>query len=647
MSSAIAGRAMGLRRGVILYGVLALTLMLGLFVLAFQTFVRHETGINRHLVAEESCWQLARSGVSAGLAWFENRRRPCPLQRLLVTRSPAALEGASVELPLGEHRPLQVLLRELGSRSSLRVRLELHAFEPLEDYSGTSPAGVVYGDVEKRGILQVVAEAQVAGRRRTLVGQKRVQVVSSVPFVVSKFTLFVAEMRDGSGPARKNSLDQLPLIQRGFSRADPDPADPMGILRCFHGDEPALEDHGFVFLGSQGEQILNLAFGDGSSGEAHHLLGKAWELVPFDDGPNSGYTSKFLQKGFFSGVREASSGFRHFPFDLPASDPPGQGASLLQLLGSADEPSAGVILGQLRRRFLQYRYLHEVASGKHVLLPWTSPSTWSPPPLPWSEEPSFDAAGLGFDRDYLRYATCMSEVFEQPYNLSVDQVVAGDLAQMVPPHALETPERVVHLDGQEEFLYRPEWNDGRVVLKTSGGAELFRGDLRDLSSADLRLPERATFTLPAAAFAGFLASDPTEIPGILHFQGGGVELDRSLQLREGGIVCVDGPITIRKAPKVQAGGRALSLVSLQGDITVLTEEPIQAALVALKGTLRKEAGKEVHLEGSLALGRLDARELLAGGGDVLVRYDGERLDPTRSGQAYSVYLAPERTLYER
>lgn len=632
----------------LLYVVLGVVVVLGVFIMSFQTFVRNETAMSRHLLAGEAAWQVSRAGVAAGLAWFENVRTPCPLRRLLMEQRAEALEGASAELPVEDHGPLQAVMMPHGEKAWLKVTLELHAFQSLNQGVPRSPAGVLYGNVEKRGILQVVAEATVEKQTRVLVGQKEIRVVCTVPYVVSKFTLFAGELRElGSPTVKANHLDRLVLSRTSFERAEVDPASPSGVLRLFHGDDEALEDRGFVFLGSDGERVLNLAYGDGPAGEAHHLLRSAWEVVPTSGGPNAGYRVKFLEKGFFTGIRSETDLLDHYPLDAPPDDPPGEGASLLQLLGSPQEPSATVVLGNLRRRFLMLRYLRKVSTGQHVPLPWSSPSTWGPPPSPWPAPQVYDASIEGFDDVYDRYAACMSSVWEEPYSCSVDQVAAGDYAGMLPPRALAAPRRVTHPDGITDFLYLPERNDGRVVLSTASGTELFRGDLRDMSSADLRIPERATFSIPAERFAEFMASEPTRIPGILHVTGGGVTLDRPLRLADGGIICADGPVTVSQAPAVAPGGRALVLVSLLGDVTVTTEDPVQASLVALRGTLRKGSGQAVHVEGAVALGWLDPGTLLRGGGDVVIRYDGDRLDPTRAGGAYAVTMAPERTLYER
>jgi len=634
------------RRGVLLYAVLGLALLLAIFLFSYYSFVMNETQMSKHIKEAEVAQQLARAGIAAGVAWFENTKNPCPLRETAMTGRSSAVNGETVELDVSAHAPLQRLLSVYEDKASLTVTLHLEDFKPMFAVPKTA-SGVVYNEVEKTGVLRVRAEASYGGTGRTLVAHKQAMVISMLPYVVSKFTLFARELHSLGGPTVKtNHLNALPLDRQGFDEAVPTGGlGGYGVMRLANGSQPSVEDRGWVFLGAREPRFLNLAYGKGEYGEEHHVLPAPWELASSGPTVNPGYSVKFIQKGLFTGLHADNDLFDHFVFDQPDFDPVHDKASLLQLFGSATAPSATIALGDLYRRFLMLRYVRKVATNQHVALPFCPPAVFGPPPSPWSATPAFDVVGEAFSDTFGRYAACMSTVYEEPYNRSVD-FIQGNYTGMTPPRTLTGLTRVRHPDGRDDFLYDPSVNDGRVDITTVDGAQLFAGRLNQVSSQDLVVEPRATYTLPAARFKDFLKSKPKRIPGIVRFKDGPIVIDEPLQLEAGGMLCADGTVTIKQPVTTAPGRRPLAIVSLHGDIEVATDRPVKASLVALEGTLRKPQGLAVDVTGNVVVKSLDPETLLRGGGNVTVTFD-ERLDPTRpQDTVYECQLSPERAYYQ-
>ena len=632
------------KRGVLLYAVLGLAMLLAIFLFSYYTFVMSETQMTKHIMSSEVAYHIAQAGVSAGVAWFENTKQPCQLRTKLIGSKVTAVNSLYEELDVSGHGPLNEILSLYGDLATLEVTLSLEAFKPMFAIP-KAVSGVVYNDVEKMGVLRVRSVASYRGTKRTLVAHKQVMVVSMLPYVVSKFTLFARELHSLGGPTVKtNHLNGMKLKRNGFDTQPMSGLTGYGYLRLNHGGQANAEDRGWVFLGSGEERFLNLSMGKGDNGENHHLLKAPWEIASGST-LNSGYTIKFIQKGFFSGIKADNDIFDHYAFGKPNHDPVEDKASLLQLFGSATKPSGTITLGQLYRRFMMMRYCRKVSTNQHVMLPFCPQALWGPPPSPWVGAPSFDVANEAFSNDYARFVSCMSSLYEEPYNRSFD-FVDGSYNGMTPPRKLANLSRLKHPNGIDDFLYKPEKNNGVVDIFTSDGGQLFNGNLRRMISQDLVLPPRATYTLQSKMFKAFLASKPKKIPGIVYFKGGPIVIDKKLKLEEGGIICADGAITIKEKIEVKANKRPLALVSLQGDITVSTEDKIQASLVALGGTLRKSQGSAVTIEGNVVLESLDPETLLRGGGDVTINFD-DRLDPTRpQNTSYACFLSPERAYYQ-
>lgn len=625
---------------------MAFVLLLALFVMFYFNFMQGQSQIARRMVAGEVAIQLAQGGVSAGIAYFGNTREPSRLYKLLVTESPEKINGQTEELPLTDHAVVQRMLADYGGQAKLEVELTLLNFQPF--YKKTeSDSGIVYGQTEKFGTLKIVSTAIFNGTPKRIVAFKLLKVVNAVPYVVSKFTLFAQERA-------LTSPNQVKMRKVDLKLGEADVKNVHGPLFLRHGPERKPEESGWVFLGG-GDYRLNLTWGEKGFGEQFQMLRKPWEMVsdPTIQPPlPSNFQTLLLHRGFFQGIKADNDLFDHFDFDR-TPDPVGEKASVLHLFGAPAD--AGVfpdmdisptyVLGQVYRRYLALRYIRKLDTRQVSFLPFAGIGDWTgPSPAPWQAAPAFDVRAEAFSGNFVQYAQVMSQVVQEPYNRAADNL--GEHQEVDPPATLTDTRRLTHrLPQHKDFLYEPSLNNGEVSIREADGKRLFDGSLTRIRMEDLFLRERAVFTMPADKFPAFLAAKKRRIPGILFFTGGDIDINQDLDLDSGGIIAASGSITISGRITVKPFGRPLVLASQGGDIKLSGTSRVEASLVALNGTVRREPGTPMDVLGNIVASALDLDKLTANSPPGRVVYD-TRLDPTTPGGAtYAVYMGPARDHY--
>lgn len=634
------------RRGFFLHVAMAFVLLLALFVMFYFNFMQGQSQLARGMVAGEVAIQLAQAGVSAGIGYFGNTREPSRLYKLLVTASPKEINGQSEELPLTGNTVVARMMADYGGQATMKVELSLLNFQPF--YKKTeSDSGLVYGQTEKFGTLKITSTASYHGTRRRIVAFKLLKVVNAVPYVVSKFTLFAQERA-------LTSPNQIVMKKVDLKSGEPDAKNVHGPLFLRHGPERNPEESGWVFLGG-GDYRLNLTWGDKGWGEQFQVLRKPWEMIsdPSISPPlPPNYQTLLLHRGFFTGIKADNDLFDRFDFER-STDPVSERASVLHLFGAPPEAGAApdmdvsptYVLGQVYRRYLALRYVRQLDSRKVAYLPFATIGDWmAPVPSPWNAQPAFDVRGQAFSGNFVQYAQVMSQVVQEPYNRAADFL--GDHQEVDPPSTLTTTRRVQHrIPAHKDFLYEPGLNNGEVSIRDAEGQRLFDGSLSRLRMEDQFLRERAVFTMPADKFAAFLASKKKRIPGILYFTGGDIDINTDLELDSGGIIAASGSISISGRVTVKPYGRPLVLASQGGDIKLKGASRVEASLVALNGTIRREPGAPLDVYGNLVASTLDFDKLTANSPAGRVIYD-PRLDPTAPGGAtYAVYMGPSRDHY--
>lgn len=659
---------MGVRRhGLVLNTAFACLLLLVLMVASYFLFVRGQARLTQNVLAGEKAYHLAQGGVAAGIGYFTNTKDFAKLYRDILAGKPASSLNGSTEVLPPDAEVLQRMISAARGDASVTVELALLGFRT---FGAPDPgSGITADPVEKRGILKVTSTADYVGSKRRVVAYKEVKIVNVIPYVVSKFTLFSAERAPGDSP------NLLKMKKVDLTTSEPKPENKHAPLFFKHGTGRNPEDNGWVFLGgdlaAKNAWVLNMTWGEKGWGEQFQLLKRPWELTRSSSTATplaAAYHSMLLQRGFFDGVQADNKLFAHFGFDQPApsptasDDPVGEGANVIRLYGApasqTDDGELDVsptyVLGPVFRRYMDLRYVKRLADSKTVYAPYASDADFAAAaPAPWPVAPAFDVKNDVFQNIYPFYADYMSTVTGdmrgpelETYNRAHDFL---DEPQEVEPAHKLAPTKVTHATGNAPgFLYDPALNNGYVAIANAAGRELFRGWLHQLVSADLRIPERATFRGDAGGFSAWIAHPPRVIPGIVYFAGGDIVIDRPLKVDSGGIVAADGNITVAAAVTVEPGGLPLSLVSLNGSVRINTAGPVQASLVALGGSVVRETGAPpLKVRGNVIARRLSFADLCEGREPGKIIYD-TRLDPTAAGaeaNMYTVQLSPWRSDY--
>ncbi|MBI4868952.1 MAG: hypothetical protein HY816_18585 [Candidatus Wallbacteria bacterium] len=627
------------RRGMVIYLAAGLAFTAALFIFTYYGFMRNQTQQAQVLLQGEMAYYLAQSGVAAGIAHFLNTKSETTLHRALTAGDSAQANAAPAEkLQVDKNAALTSLLEQ--QEGVLEVEMSLAGFKPAY-VRQESESGIRYNTVEKIGWLKVVSTASVGPARRRIVAFKQVRVVCTVPYVVGKFTLLELE---GAQPAA-NALNRFQLEKTGMLTGRPSDTNPLLPVVFHHGAGSTPEEKGWVFLGG-GPRRLNLAWGRQGDGEEFHLLEKPWKVTSDPLAPTplpADFQLLIMEKGFFGGIHADNNLFDGFDFQAPAADPPTENAGLLYLYGIDGDRAPTYVLGEVWRRFLSLRYVSRKSDGQYTYLPWARPSDWGPGDKPWASPPPWDVRGETFGGSFDSYAYSMSQVVEEPYNRSADFITQLQ-TEVDLPRTLVSPGRVRHRFGLADFLYRPALNNGDVIVSGADGVRLFDGNLHGLLMEDFYFKERATYRLPAADFESFMALANPRIPGILHFEGGDVRIDRPLTVKDGGILAVDGKVTIAAPVRVSEGRRPLVLASLTGDIVIATGQPVEAYLMALAGRITG-TGTGVNLTGGVAAGSVDWGSVLAQGQRSRIGWN-PAADPTNpENSIYSVHVSPPRESY--
>lgn len=655
------------RSGLVLNTAFACLLLLSLMIATYFLFVRGQARLTQNVLAGEKAYHLAQGGIAAGIGYFTNTRDFAKLYRDIIAGKPAtALNGATESLP-PDAEVLTRLVSAARGEASISVELSLLGFKPFAPPDPGS--GLAPDPVEKRGILKVTSTADYAGSKRRVVAYKEVKIVNVIPYVVSKFTLFSAERAPGDSP------NLIKMKKVDLTTAEPKPENRHAPLFLKNGAAKNPEENGWVFLGgdlaAHNTWVFNMTWGEKGWGEQFQLLRRGWELTRASSTATplpAAYHAQLLQRGFFEGIQADNKMVANYNFDQPApppspsDDPVGDGASLLRPYGcpagQVPDPELDVsptyVLGPVFRRWVDLRYIKRTADGVSQFIPYATEAFFNgAAPAPWPAAPKFDVKNDVFGNVYPFYEDYMSQVSVdragpelETYNRACDFL---EEPQEVEPQRKLNPTKVAHATGNVNgWLYDPALNNGYVSIHDSQRRELFRGWLHQLVSADLRIPQRATFRGDAGGFAAWLANPPKAIPGIVSFSGGDIVIDKPLKLDSGGIVACDGNITVAAPITVEAGGKPLSLVSLNGSIHLSTGGPVQASLVALAGGVVREGGAPaLKIQGNVVARRLSLAGLCEGPEPGKIVYD-TRLDPTAADAAehmYSVQLSPWRSDY--
>ena len=640
------------RRGVTLpiTAILLLLASIGAVMLQHASRQRYREA-HRHTSASVA-EALAESGLNATLEqiWV-GVQSPGSVFHDLVKETPAAdLDGLATVV---DSPHLGAVVAPLDD-ASLEVTVTFQEVRPFYPEDGLG--GIRRDPREKFGQLVVGSTGTYRGIARRYEVVKPFKVVDVSAPVVSKFTLFVREHGD------------TPVNCLGYDRLNPGaamdhegrPGRPLTLFHrpgavptveadTFHPTAPLIDgvpvdEGGLVYLGGE-PWYLNLVHGSGAGpfDELHHLR-RVRMLAPTTIAGGEGAMDGRLWFGFYSGVLEAPPlqagvAARRVP-RRPSGEEVTDLTSALHLYGDVFNVSPTPVLGPVYRSYL----LVPLPSG--LWLPYLTQGEYSSLGRPPVLSP------------YTTYAEHMTRVVEDPYNRSYDFLrtnmealepggrvrTVGD-QPMVPSMGL-VPDALNRLgpasDGDRHFLYPPSGDPAPGLCRlrrpmASGEEEVFRGALADLTPELLAraLTSKAVETVAdQAEFDARFGVGPLDLPGIVLVESGGLRLGQRGVL-SAGMVLARGDIEVTGFLSQQEAGATLTLVSLEGNVTVSTGDLVQAHLVALGGTAYFSRG-QLNILGGVAAGRLDLPSLVAGVDAKWLTYD-PGLDPT-SEESYRRHL---------
>jgi hypothetical protein len=652
------------RRGSILVIAGVLVVLMGLGIFSFQQVMRQ-----RYLEAYqhhfgEVALTLAESGLDLALEHIqESSRTPGTLFYDVLIQTPTATLGRPT---LAISVPALDGLVDALEDAALQVDVEVEGFGTFEDVGGMR--GVVPDPREKVGSVTVVARASYRGVERVARLAQEIRVVRVTPPVLSKFTLFL----HGREEEEVNLLHHDPNDYAGIPNLDGEPATPLVL---HHRSEPypavvdrrffalgdlfdedfSLDDGGLVYLGGDQNWTLQLmhGVGDGDYEELFHL--RRTRYVWPSTLPSA--THQFgLYFGFYDGILESPQlgSAAGPPGTLRRRDdtPIGDGSSALRLYGDVNDVSPTLVLGSVYRSYLTMQLLDG------LWYPWMGPDEFAGlSPMP----PAF-AGG------YEDYQRVMPQIVVEAYNRSHDFVasnheslveggqVESEGTPFFPASAL-IPDRLIRVapaaDGDDGFLYPDIGEDPRGRLRIRRDLmgtqeEIFSGALADLDAPlmETLLMRRVTSRVEdgASLLEEYLVDGALAVPGVVRIEGGDLEVP-GVRVGGPGMILVEGNVVIQGPIAPSPDGYPLTLVALNGDVRVETDEPVHACLVSLRGRFLSRG--KLDLRGSVAASSIDLRQLVRGPERKDLRYE-QGLDPTAEEsywKAFAVVLTPHHKAF--
>lgn len=595
---------------------------------------------------------LAESGLNATLEnIWQGVRTQGSLFHDLVKETPAEeLDGLETVVESPHLADVLAPLDDAGLAVTVGFQ-EVRPFYPVDGLGG-----IRRDPREKFGQMVVRSVGTYRGISRRYEVVKPFKVVDVSAPVLSKFTLFAREPSET--PVNCLAYDRL---NPGAAMVyDGRPARPLVLFHrpgavptveadTFHPIAPLLEgvpvdEGGLVFLGGE-PWYLNLVHGSGAGpfDELHHLR-RVRMMAPTTIAGGEGAMDGRIWFGFYTGVLEAPPlqagvSSRRAP-SRPSGGEVTDLTSALHLYGDIHNVSPTPVLGPVYRSYL----LVPLPSG--MWLPYLTQAEYS---------------GLGRPpvlAPYATYAEHMTRVVEEPYNRSYDYMRTNTEAleaggrvrtledqPLVPGMGL-VPDAMTRLgpagEGDRFFLY-PEAGDPAAGLcrlrrpMVAGEEDVFRGALADLTPellARALTAKAVEVVADQAEFDARFGSGLLELPGIVRVESGGLRLGKR-GIRGAGMVLARGDIEVTGYLSQGDPASTLTLVSLEGNVTVSTGELVQAHLVALAGTAFFPRG-QVNILGGVAAGRLDLPSLVNGAEAKWLTYNPD-LDPTTEA-AYRNHL---------
>ncbi|MBF0498543.1 MAG: hypothetical protein HQM09_00285 [Candidatus Riflebacteria bacterium] len=667
-------------RGFVLMLVLAVSVILLLLGVTLHSFVTQQNA-NLHLTANaEIAHFLAEAGISssiravretlAGIAGSDGGAINSLLQK------PTPLPDMSLMPYMKDtwNEDLKKFATEVDPTASIRVEVWLRGFRQTE----TDPSAWVDPGA-KTGYLAVEATGEYRGMKRTLSVRRPVRVGSSLPPVVSKFTLHVRDAARGSKNRFNLMLndydgingDPKPLIV--MNHATPEsPLEPkaQATILTAEKDEQIFEKRGWIWLGG-GDIRLNLTSGPGPIGEIFHFyevdtatkfdavkFKKAVESLPpafaaplspisWDRiSPPRDVSYAFGYSYILAGFHDKSGGMDHdamFLGGIISSQEKSEfsaKSSILHLFGESRKgfQSRTRVFGSVTEAFPRYASLDVTAQESDVK---TIMDSCNPPPtylLPSLSASAFVPTYLIRDvqkrrtggpllplgvlfQDYDAYKNCMSSVLELPYVNSYNtlQEILTPIGKRKFPPAKEILKQdlgqPIEIKRGSETLYKGSVDATRIQTIAESRVMHEYPDLNEFWKA---FPDPKNFRLNQIVRIVNAEKRDLILPPL--------DVATPLSVAGGGMIILEDGNVVLRGVVMQSPTEALTVIAPRASsVRVDTDKPDHINIYAPQAQF--SASARIDLLGTLAVGGLDADPRSQGG---ILRYR-EAQDPTASG----------------
>jgi hypothetical protein len=491
------------------------------------------------------------------------------------------------------------LQQDFENYSSLKVEIELRKLENL--FASPIGPGLLTDEREMKVMIMLHAEASVHGAFARVYRYREAKVVNILPPVVGKFVLFLREQGSlGADTVQdsisgKNQVSDSPLLLYAGDSCSSSSLEPAQSRQFF-------DRQGWVFLGSEAPWNLGCGPGGGDDNFASVLPGNSARLFAIpeaDTFSDIDCLSYYSQPEFiFKELRE--SDYHEVMKDCNADD---LMSARIRIAGSADRPTPTVVLGKAISRWTLLQGLMNELTDLYAPFPRLDENSFSGNAWPGMTVEAVGRVRDNFAGDYQRYRERMSSIVEESCNAANLRVMAlrdPDLSSQIgltpgqlPADLPAASERAL-VDRQGVSFFK--MNHGSLYqLNCSDGRKLFDGNLADLEDLGyLRARVGQKFATAAEFFKKIENEKQDCILNDVYYVAGDLEINRSIAAENGcgGMLLVEGNITIRE-PVSAPAKEPVVIISLAGNLRVATAQPVEAALIALKGTIFIESSSTI------------------------------------------------------
>ncbi len=265
----------------IMFAVVIGTIMLILAASLYSFVGQQHHGIQTILNGEISHF-LAEAGINSSLrvvreAIGNKLNAPGSNEINKILTAPGELEDTYLNPLLGDqwNKDLEQFTKEIDKSASIKVEVWLRNFKQME----TSPKSW-FDEVAREGWLSIESTGYYKDSQRKVVVKRKVKVASTIPPVVSKFTLHVKNAaRNGEGAFNIIRNDYKGMVTDGpkplicFNHSTPETPFTKRVPSDILKDEKNPEiwkKRGWIWLGDK-KTRLNLCSGAGDLGEIFHF----------------------------------------------------------------------------------------------------------------------------------------------------------------------------------------------------------------------------------------------------------------------------------------------------------------------------------------------------------------------------------------